>query len=116
MWKYAALFSYVGSHYCGWQRQSGSAAEGGPSIQQTIEEALQQITGEEATVVGSGRTDSRVHALGQRAHFVLKKKEWDPGVLKKGLNSLLPQAIQSFDLRPVKIEFHAQHSAIKKQY
>jgi tRNA pseudouridine38-40 synthase len=115
-WKYAVLLSYTGTKYCGWQRQSGSAADGGPSIQGTIETALKQMTGEEVTVVGSGRTDSGVHAVGQRAHFVLRTKEWSSDILKKGLNSLLPQDIQALDIRPVSIEFHAQHSAEKKQY
>lgn len=115
-WKYAALLSYSGTNYCGWQRQKGSAAEGGPSIQATIEAALKRMTGEEPSVVGSGRTDSGVHAVGQCAHFVLRARQWDPGILKKGLNSLLPADIQALWVRPVPIEFHAQHSAEKKQY
>jgi tRNA pseudouridine38-40 synthase len=116
LWKYTFLVSYVGQRYCGWQRQSGSAAEGGPSIQGTIEAALARMTSEEPTVVGSGRTDAGVHALGQRAHFVLRKREWDPEILKRGLNSLLPQDIQCLELKRVSIEFHAQHSAMRKQY
>jgi tRNA pseudouridine38-40 synthase len=116
IWKYAALISYAGTSYCGWQRQSGSAAEGNPSIQATIEGALRQMTGEDTTVVGSGRTDSGVHAVGQRAHWVLRKKEWDADILKKGLNSILPGDIQALDVRPVALDFHAQHSADKKQY
>jgi tRNA pseudouridine38-40 synthase len=115
-WKYAVLFSYVGTDYCGWQRQKGSAADGYPSIQATIESTLHQITGEEFSVVGSGRTDSGVHALAQTAHFVLKKKQWDPAVLFKGLNSVLPQDIQALALRPIAADFHAQRSAEKKQY
>ncbi len=116
LWKYAVLFSYKGTNYCGWQRQKGSAADGAPSIQGTIEAALKQMTGEETPVVGSGRTDSGVHAVGQCAHFVLRRKEWDPGILRKGLNSLLPANIQALWVRKVPIEFHAQHSAQKKQY
>jgi tRNA pseudouridine38-40 synthase len=116
MWKYAILVSYVGTRYCGWQRQSGSAADGDPSIQGTIEAALNRMTSEQVTVVGSGRTDSGVHAVGQRAHFVLRTKEWDPVIIQRGLNSLLPQDIQVLEVRRIAIEFHAQHSAIRKQY
>ncbi len=116
MKKYAALFSYSGTKFCGWQRQSGSAAEGAPSIQQTIEEALAQITGEEPSVVGSGRTDSGVHAAGQVAHFRLEKKEWDPTVLMRGMNSLLPMRIRALAVQEVSLDFHAQRSALKKQY
>src|SRR5262249_23653554 len=115
-WKYAVLLSYAGTRYCGWQRQKGSAADGGPSIQATIEGALHRMTGEELSVVGSGRTDSGVHAVRQCAPFVLPRKECAPSVLKKGLNSLLPSDIQALWVRPVPIEFHAQHSADRKQY
>lgn len=117
MQKYAALVSYFGARYCGWQKQKGSAAEGGPSIQQTFEEALAQMTSEEKlSLVGSGRTDSGVHATGQVVHFVLRKKEWDTGILLKGLNSLLPMDIRVLAVKKVPIEFHAQRSAEKKQY
>jgi tRNA pseudouridine38-40 synthase len=114
--RYAALISYAGKRYCGWQRQKGSAAEGGPSIQASIEEALQRMTGEEPSVVGSGRTDSGVHAVGQCAHFTLRKKQWDPDILKRGLNSILKQDIQALRVVPVPMDFHAQRSALKKQY
>jgi len=116
MKKYAVLLSYRGSHYCGWQKQKGSAADGAPSIQKTIELALQQMTGEELTVVGSGRTDSGVHAAGQIGHFVLRNKVWDPAILQKGLNSILPMSIRALEVKEVEIDFHAQHSAQKKQY
>jgi len=115
MWKYAALLSYTGTDYCGWQRQkeaSGSA----PSVQGTVEAALQQITREESSVVGSGRTDSGVHALGQVAHFVLKNREWEPRILLKGFNAVLPTSVRVIDIRPVPLDFHAQRSAERKQY
>jgi tRNA pseudouridine38-40 synthase len=57
-----------------------------------------------------------VHAVGQVAHFVLRKKEWDRAILKKGLNSILRPRIQVLEARPVAPEFHAQRSALKKQY
>ncbi len=116
MWKYAALVSYVGTDYCGWQKQRGSASQGKPSIQETMERVLERITGEAVTIVGSGRTDSGVHAVGQVAHFVLKKKEWDVAVLCNGMNALLPRSIQLQEVRRVPIDFHAQRSASRKQY
>src|SRR4051794_14571278 len=116
MWKYSALISYVGSKYCGWQKQKGSAATGKPSVQLTLEKALLQISGEEPSFVASGRTDSGVHALGQVAHFVLREKEWEPRILLRGLNGTLPRDIQVLAIQPVAIEFHAQKSAEKKQY
>jgi len=55
---------YDGSGYVGWQRQPS-----GPTIQETIESSLTTITGERIKLLGSGRTDSGVHALGQVAHL-----------------------------------------------
>lgn len=115
-WKYAALISYVGTQYCGWQKQKGSAADGHPSVQSTIESALRQITRESVSIVGSGRTDSGVHALGQVAHFVLKNKNWEPHILMRGLNSALPSEIRVLFVRGVAADFHAQRSAGRKQY
>ncbi len=116
MWKYATVFSYLGTDYCGWQKQKGSAALGKPSIQESIELALCQMTGEKVSVVGSGRTDSGVHAWGQVAHFILKGKYWDPKILQRGMNGILPMSIRALDVYPTPLDFHAQRSAEKKQY
>jgi tRNA pseudouridine38-40 synthase len=120
MWKYSALISYVGTSFCGWQKQlrptEKQASRDKPSVQSVIEKSLSQITEEEVTVVGSGRTDSGVHAVGQVIHFVLRKKEWSTEILNRGLNSLLPMSIQVLSVKPVAIEFHAQRSAVRKQY
>ena len=114
--KYALLISYVGTPFCGWQRQDSAQSGGAASIQQTLEEAVARITGETPSVVGSGRTDAGVHALGQAAHFVLKNKFWEPRVLHRALNFALPRAIRIRAVQPVSLGFHAQRSAIKKQY
>ena len=116
MWKYAATISYLGTNYCGWQKQRGSAALGDASVQETVEKVLSKIIQEAPSVVASGRTDAGVHALAQVAHFVIKNKKWECDVLMKGMNALLPKEIQIVDLKEAKIEFHAQRSAIKKQY
>ncbi len=101
---------YDGSCYQGWQRQPG-----GPTIQETIETSLRAITGEEIKLLGSGRTDSGVHALGQVANFrtgtALSASE-----LQKGLNSLLPKDIVITDAKDAPPEFHAQLSAKRKTY
>lgn len=116
MQKYVLLLSYQGTKFCGWQKQKGSAAAGAPSIQETIEAAVERITGERISLVGSGRTDSGVHAVGQVAHFVLSQKLWKPEVLKNGLNSLLTTDIRVLGAGMVALDFHAQRSAEKKQY
>jgi len=123
IYKYTLQISYVGTLYCGWQKQKTALRQGIepetgmlPSIQSTIESTLERITGETLTVVGSGRTDAGVHALGQDAHIVLRKKEWDPVILQRALNGLLPESIRVLAIRRVDPTFHAQHSALKKQY
>ena len=62
--RFKLVIEYDGTAYSGWQRQIN-----GPSVQQTLEEALARLTGEKISAVGSSRTDAGVHALGQCAHF-----------------------------------------------
>ncbi len=118
--KFAARISYLGTRYCGWQKQKGSAAEGAPSIQQTFEEVLQSIVSEPVSVVASGRTDAGVHASGQVVHFILRGRpsrgEWTTEVLRRALNSRLPPSIRVLKVQGVPLDFNAQRSAIKKQY
>ena len=123
MWKYSVVLSYLGTDFCGWQVQKDPITSAGlqvrvnkPSIQGVLQAALSRITSEPVTVVGSGRTDAGVHAVGQVAHFVLRVKEWETELLKKALNSLLPSSIQVFAVQRVPLNFHAQRSAVKKQY
>lgn len=115
--KYAALISYVGTRFHGWQKQLGPGAGAGTSIQATIEAALLQITSEERVyLVGSGRTDSGVHASGQVIHFSVTRKVWEPRILLNALNTVLPPVIRVLAVRPVTMDFHAQRSATHKQY
>jgi tRNA pseudouridine38-40 synthase len=116
MQKYSILISYIGAEYHGWQRQKCSATHTKSSIQATLENAIQKMTGESCSVVGSGRTDSGVHAAGQVAHFILKNRVWDPQILQRGLNGILPMSIRILGVSQVSLDFHAQRSAEKKQY
>jgi tRNA pseudouridine38-40 synthase len=116
--KFALRLAYLGKNYCGWQRQSSGTerAPALPSVQETVEKALSRMTDSALTIVGSGRTDAGVHALGQVAHFRFESDRFTPEVFKKGLNSLLPQDIRVMQAFRVPEEFHAQRSAVKKQY
>lgn len=101
---------YDGSGYVGWQRQPS-----GPTIQESIETSLMTITGEKVKLLGSGRTDSGVHALGQVASF-RTGTTLSPSDLQKGLNSLLPKDIVITDAEEADPDFHAQLSAKSKTY
>src|SRR5690606_3113111 len=96
--------------------QRGTDSGTAPSIQNTIETVLEKMVSERTSVVGSGRTDSGVHAAGQVAHITLKKKPWESRVLIRGLNTLLPSSIRVIGAQKVDLDFHAQRSAERKQY
>jgi tRNA pseudouridine38-40 synthase len=104
------IIEYDGTRYCGWQRQPN-----GRSIQQEIETALGRMTRREITLIGSGRTDAGVHALGQAASFTCDTAI-PPRAFQKGLNSLLPDDIVIRACTRVPPGFHARYDATGKRY
>ena len=62
--KYAAQVAYCGGAYSGWQRQKE-----GLGVQEVLEAALSRLSSEPVRVIGAGRTDKGVHAVGQMASF-----------------------------------------------
>ena len=102
--------SYDGTQFAGWQRQKNHR-----TVQQTVEEALGQITGQKVTVLGAGRTDSGVHAKGQVAHAVVSAK-LSPKIILKALNAVLPSDLIVQSVRPVPHNFHARYDAVSKRY
>jgi tRNA pseudouridine38-40 synthase len=104
------LLEYDGTRYHGWQRQKSDL-----SIQQVIEETLERLTGEPVKLIGSGRTDAGVHALGQvascRTGSTIPLKAFHDG-----LNSMLPFDIAVLEAREALPEFHARKSALSKTY
>ena len=111
MHRYKISIEYKGTNYVGWQRQ-----DNGLSIQESLENAIKQLTAEKADVFGAGRTDAGVHALNQVAHFDLKKSmELDS--IRDGLNQYLrPQPIAIIKANEVSDNFHARFSAKQRQY
>jgi tRNA pseudouridine38-40 synthase len=104
------ILEYDGEAYHGWQRQAN-----GLTIQQVLEEKIAVLTGEAVKVIGSGRTDAGVHALGQVASF--KTSAALPVLpFMKGINSLLPRDIAVTDLREADSAFHARYDAKSKVY
>lgn len=104
------LLAYDGSRFFGWQRQ-----EGFPSVQQALEEALLGLLGERVRVIGSGRTDTGVHALGQVASFHVETRLPDERLLF-ALNAHLSEGVVARGLETCADDFHAQKSARGKRY
>jgi len=103
---------YDGAGFSGFQRQTGPDLR---TVQRVLETALKQLTGSEHVIVGAGRTDAGVHALGKVAHFDtesgLPVKRW-PAVL----NGLLPPDVSVRGAEEVDESFHARYSAKSKEY
>jgi tRNA pseudouridine38-40 synthase len=109
--RYRFLIEYDGSPFFGWQRQNQ-----GPSVQAAIEDALRQVTGENPVVIGAGRTDSGVHALGQVAHTDLVKA-WRGPQLRDALNATLKSAsVTILAASHADPDFHARFSATQRHY
>ena len=104
------IIEYDGTNYCGWQTQHN-----GVSVQETIKKAIGRMAAEEATLIGSSRTDAGVHALGQVAHFKTQSSIPAKGFLN-GLNSLLPSDIRIINAQDVHADFHALRDAQGKHY
>jgi tRNA pseudouridine38-40 synthase len=104
------LIEYNGTNYQGWQVQPK-----GLTVQGMIEEKLALITGEAVHLIGSGRTDSGVHALGQVASFKTKS-QLDVHSIQRALNSLLPPDIVIQRAEEVEEDFHARKQSKSKVY
>ena len=111
MQRYKIKIEYEGTPFVGWQFQKN-----GQSIQEVLQKAIFKFSKEKVTVIGAGRTDSGVHALGQTAHFDLKKS-----INKKKILPAINQNIENSSVTVLKIDkankkFHARHDAKKRTY
>jgi len=109
--RWRLTIEYDGGPFMGWQRQ-----DHGPSVQQTLEEALQRMTGEAGQFIAAGRTDAGVHALAMSAHVDVER-ELTPHRLREGLNALVrPKPISVIDVCPVAADWHARFSCVGRRY
>ncbi|MBN2289612.1 MAG: tRNA pseudouridine(38-40) synthase TruA, partial [Candidatus Glassbacteria bacterium] len=102
--------AYDGTGYLGWQYQPN-----GPTVQGELENALSSLQAGQGRVIGAGRTDAGVHALGQVAHFDTDSR-LDCRVLERALNSLLPRDIRVREVMETGPAFHARYSASARCY
>ncbi|MCM8710764.1 tRNA pseudouridine(38-40) synthase TruA [Clostridium sp. SYSU_GA19001] len=104
------IIEYDGTNYAGWQKQKNAV-----TIQQTLEEAVLQLTGETVNLVGSSRTDAGVHAKGFVANF--KTQSSIPGKsFREALNTMLPEDITVLESEEVPLDFHSRYSSKSKMY
>ena len=101
---------YDGTAFAGWQRQLAH-----PTVQEAVETAIAGVTQTRVSVVGAGRTDAGVHALGQVASF-RTDRELPPLQWTRALNAHLPETITVRATEIVADTFHARHRAIGKLY
>ncbi|TVP55589.1 MAG: tRNA pseudouridine(38-40) synthase TruA [Gemmatimonadales bacterium] len=108
--RFALTLHYDGRTLHGWQLQKRVA-----TVQGEIEDVLKRITGTRRPVIGSGRTDAGVHALGQVASVDLPER-WEAVELRSALNALLPRSIWVSEIRRVPPDFHPRFHATRRSY
>ena len=112
MHRYQILIEYVGINFIGWQIQSK-----GNSIQKLIQNKISKLLKEKINLVGSGRTDSGVHAIEQSAHFECKKKIENLSKFLQSANYFLNKKLISIiNIKKRSLNFHARFSAKQRIY
>ena len=101
---------YDGSAFCGWQSQPQACA-----VQDAVDLALTEISGERIVTVCAGRTDAGVHALAQVVHFDTAAQR-PLSAWTRGANALLPEGVAVNWARQVQERFHARFSASGRRY
>ena len=101
---------YEGTHFNGWQAQTGRRA-----VQSAVETALSTVAAQPISVICAGRTDAGVHALEQVAHFeTTANRAMRSWVLGGNVN--LPRDVSILWAQPVEETFHARFSATARHY
>ena len=112
MHNYLIKIEYDGTKFVGWQYQKN-----GISIQEKIETALKKIFNLEIRINGAGRTDRGVHAFGQFANFLIKKKIKDKNKFLNSINFFLGKNLISvIAIKEKNKKFHARYHAKERIY
>jgi tRNA pseudouridine38-40 synthase len=109
MMRYFIDISYNGKSYHGWQIQKNAV-----TVQSTIQDVISKILGKSIDIVGSGRTDTGVHAKSQVAHFDVNKEVANDFIYR--VNAFLPQDISINSVSKVVDNSHARFDAISREY
>ena len=112
MFKYQILIEYVGTNFRGWQVQKK-----GRTIQGIVQQKISRLLKEKIILVGSGRTDTGVHAIEQSAHFESKTKIKNSEKFLKSLNFFLNKNyITALKIKKRDKNFHSRFSAKMRIY
>lgn len=111
MKNYRITVQYDGTRYRGWQVQKSTDA----TIQGKLEHVLSTLAGHPVEVIGSGRTDAGVHAVGQVANFHIDD-DFSGEELMETLNRYLPEDIAVTEIVEVEERFHSRYHATSKTY
>ena len=112
MFRYQILIEYVGTNFRGWQIQKK-----GKTIQGLIQQKISKILKEKIILIGSGRTDTGVHAIGQSAHFDCKSEIENQDKFLKSLNYFLNKdLITILKIKKRSSYFHSRFSAKMRIY
>ena len=113
---------YDGTDFNGWQTQAARGTSKKQTsrrmhrtVQEEIEKVLKKIFNQNLKLIGSGRTDSGVHAFGQVAHFK-SRSSMSVTEMRNALNANLPDDIAILEIEEVPLNFHAQYSVKSKTY
>ena len=108
--RYSIVLSYAGAGFCGWQRQPSA-----PSVQECLEDALGKLLGGEVPVIGAGRTDTDVNAIGYVACFDGPEGLAADDFCYK-LNAILPRSVVVSCIAPAEPDFHPRFDAVRREY
>ncbi len=112
MYRYKILIEYVGTDFIGWQIQSK-----GNSIQKFIQNEIKKLLKEKIILIGSGRTDTGVHAIEQSAHFDCKSEIKNLRLFLKSINYFINKKnISILSITKKNFKFHARFSAKQRIY
>ena len=112
MYNYQIIIEYDGTKFVGWQYQKN-----GLSIQEVIQKKLTKLLKQKIILVGAGRTDSGVHALGQSANFTINKKIDNTRLFLNSINFFLKKySIVILDIKKKNLNFHSRFNAKERVY
>ena len=109
---YQIIIEYDGTRFVGWQYQ-----QNGTYIQEVLEKNLKRLLKKKIKIIGAGRTDAGVHALGQSANFIIDKKIINTKIFLNSINFFLNRhSISIISIKKRKLNFHSRYSAKERTY